>query len=163
MNRAAGPSLGCGGSAGTWRRAVPAPRTSQGAAPRVFVRSAARQPATARLMERAAPSHRVPLPLLLLLAGLSVLAAPGTGAGGGPEGRGRPGSTAPALVSPQTPSPALLGSSGAAGDSEPVRRSRCAPWPRRPGRCFLSLTPLLAHDLITSLVCGTCFRVRIPS
>lgn len=102
MNRAAGPSFGCGGSAGTWRRAVPAPRTSQGAAPRVFVRSAARQPATASLMERAAPSHRVPLPLLLLLAGLSVLAAPGRGAGGGPAGRGRPGSTAPALASPPT-------------------------------------------------------------
>lgn len=85
---------------------------------RAFVR-----PPPAGPMERAPPSPRLPLPLLLL-GGLSLLAARGRGAGGGPGGRGCPESPAPSVGSPPTAQPSApweFWSAGHSGARAPPR------------------------------------------
>lgn len=106
-------------------------------------------------MERAAPSRRapLPLPLPLLLAGLSLLAAPGRGVRERVRREeGAPGFKGPTSVSsPDQPAPRswevlVL----------PATLSRCAvsaaPRGRRARRCSLPHTAHLAPVLITGLV-----------
>lgn len=108
-------------------------------APSPRTRRAARSPACAPRrcpparpppMERA-PSRPAPRPLLLpLLAGLSLLAAPGRRAGGRGGVGAAPRSTAPTGVSPQHPAPRPWEVLELPAVLELVRPPRGARWPR---------------------------------
>ena len=158
--RGRGPALAAEARLELGARAARVPRPEPRAAPRAprLCPPAARCPPP---MERAAPSRRVPLPLLLL-GGLSLLAAQGRGAGARRGGRERPEPTAPALVTPRHPDrpdprPVRLLELPAPGSVDrrcaPPRSSRClccaAARPRRRSR--QPPTRLLASVPITSL------------
>ena len=158
--RGRGPALAAEARLELGARAARVPRPEPRAAPRAprLCPPAARRPPP---MERAAPSRRVPLPLLLL-GGLSLLAAQGRGAGARRGGRERPEPTAPALVTPRHPDrpdprPVRLLELPAPGSVDrrcaPPRSSRClccaAARPRRRSR--QPPTRLLASVPITSL------------